>query len=168
MGVYNQRTTTGSMIQSEPCGTSINHLKKGVKSEGTMYVKDTQVIRNPKEESNWKVVEWLRDKSQRQQMLHCANWHKQPFFLQREGLRTTLQHSVRRCWCQWVLQKCELNTQLWLKTFSKSCYGEAITWEEIDNYRVMSFKKPEYSNLESSFGLRTLLFNKDIAELENF
>lgn len=48
MEVYHQGTSTGSRIQSAPCGTSINHLKKGVKSEGTLCVKDTQLLGIPK------------------------------------------------------------------------------------------------------------------------
>lgn len=29
------------------------------------------------------------------------------------------------------------------RTFRKSYYGEVITWEGIENYRMMSLKKPQ-------------------------
>lgn len=43
-GISPGDTSTGSGVKSVPCSTSINPLKKGVKSKGTLYVKDTQLL----------------------------------------------------------------------------------------------------------------------------
>ena len=70
---------------------------------------------------------------------------------------------------EWGLQKCQLNTQLWLKNIlEKLLWGSHYLGRDRKLQDDVTSETTDYPNLESAFALWALPLNKDIAEVGKF